>query len=73
MIQESTKCHTEICEFIYGLFNDTVNSSHHTPPNKRMINGLERMWNEVSWPNLRYYPGIRQKGLRKITKEPQSG
>jgi hypothetical protein len=33
--------------FIYGLFNDAVNTSDNTTSNDRMINELERMRKEA--------------------------
>jgi hypothetical protein len=31
-------------------------------------NGLKTHRRKRSWPNLRYYPDIRLKGMRKVTK-----
>jgi hypothetical protein len=35
-----------------------------------MDDELIRMWKNVTWPNLRYYPGICLEGLRKTTQTP---
>jgi hypothetical protein len=33
-----------------------------------MNNELERIWKEVAWPNLRYYPGICLEGQENHKK-----
>jgi hypothetical protein len=34
----------------------------------RVNNEIKRTWKEVVVPDLRYYPGIFQEGLRKMMK-----
>jgi hypothetical protein len=37
----------------------------HTAPNEKAIMNWKICGKKRSWPNLRYYPGIRLKGLSK--------
>jgi hypothetical protein len=59
----------ELCLFNYGLFNDTVNISHHIMSNGRLVGVLNwRCGRMRSWPILRQNTGICMEGVEVTTK-----
>jgi hypothetical protein len=63
--------YTDVCVlFIHDLFNYDVSSSDSTAPKDKMKK-LFRNWKQCErklWRNLRYYPSICLKELRKAIK-----